>query len=267
MPPPDCASINHSSIPSVNNNSIMQETAASSSSNNPHPPYLYPPLLQVNDSMSDNLSTPYASNQAEFFLVSLQPKSSSTKKQLLEASSITTAKADSRLKLNPNTATSQQSKQAGQEPDSHRPDNISTPTRPAVSALAQHPLHNDGFIKVKHKMKSQAPSNMADMQLLDLLFNRIGPKKELENIPIQFGTMLQALVSINPHIIIFPYNCNIEGTQKALALLKCPQDYKSLMDITLVNWGSPSNSKSKLAFLFYIGSTIIGDDLDALKKS
>ena len=39
------------------------------------------------------------------------------------------------------------------------------------------------------------------------------------------------------------------------------------MDITLVNWGSPSDGKGKLAFSFYIGPTVIREDLDALKKS
>ena len=79
--------------------------------------------------------------------------------------------------------------------------------------------------------------------------------------------MLQALISIDPQIIIFSYTCEVESIHKASTLLKQPQDYKALMDIMLVNWGSPSNGRGKLTFSFYIGSTVIGDDLDALKKS
>ena len=67
--------------------------------------------------------------------------------------------------------------------------------------------------------------------------------------------------------MIFPYNCAVDNIHKASALLKRAQDYKALMDITMINWGSPSDGKGKIAFSFYIGSTIIGEDLEELKQS
>ena len=79
--------------------------------------------------------------------------------------------------------------------------------------------------------------------------------------------MLQALISIDPNIMIFPYNCAVDSIHKASTLLKHAQDYKALMDITLTNWGSPSEGKGKLAFSFYIGSTIIGEDLEEINQS
>ena len=79
--------------------------------------------------------------------------------------------------------------------------------------------------------------------------------------------MLKALISVNPNIMVFPYNCAVDNIHKALTLLKRAQDYKSLMDITLVNWGNPSKGKGKLAFSSYIGSTIIGEDFQTVTKS
>ena len=67
--------------------------------------------------------------------------------------------------------------------------------------------------------------------------------------------------------MIFPYNCAVDSIHKATSMLKRSQDYKALMDITLVNWGNPSEGKGKLAFSFYIGSTIIDEDLQAVKQS
>ena len=67
--------------------------------------------------------------------------------------------------------------------------------------------------------------------------------------------------------MIFPYNCAVNSIHKATSLLKSTQDYKALMDISLTNWGSPSEGKGKLAFSFYIGSTLIGKDLDELTQS
>ena len=74
-------------------------------------------------------------------------------------------------------------------------------------------------------------------------------------------------MSIDPNIMILPYNCAVDNIHKASTLLKRAQDYKALMDITLSNWGSPSAGKGKLAFSFYIGSKIIGEDLEEIIQS
>ena len=105
------------------------------------------------------------------------------------------------------------------------------------------------------------------MQVSGILLSQIGPKAEIAKQPIPFGDMLKAFISIDPNIMIFPYNCAVDNIHKASTLLKRAQDYKALMDITLSDWGSPSAGKGKLAFSFYIGSTIIGEDLEEIIQS
>ena len=67
--------------------------------------------------------------------------------------------------------------------------------------------------------------------------------------------------------MILPYTCDVEHIHKASALLKSVQDYNALMDINLINWGNPNKGKGWLAMPYYIGSTIVGEDLSKLKKS
>ena len=138
----------------------------------------------------------------------------------------------------------------------------------ASSLKAPAKITNDGFTLVESKSKHRGKkADQADMQVSGLLLSCVGSKAELEWQLIPFGTMLQALILINPNVMVFPYNCAVDNIHKASSLLKHPQDYKALMDIILINWGSPSDSKGKLAFSFYIGSTITGKDLHAVKQS
>ena len=105
------------------------------------------------------------------------------------------------------------------------------------------------------------------MQISGILLSQTGLKEELAHQSIKFGQLLQALISIDPNIIILPYSCDVEHIHKALVLLKSPQDSKALTDICLTNWGNPSKNNGRLALSFYIGSTIVTEDLSALKNS
>ena len=202
MPPPDWKSINSkSSSPATHQDSAMRDEDSQP------PSYLYSPLLHANDGTLDHIGTPYASNKAhQTPLVSLQPKSRHDKNQAQDdpsASPNAIPTTGSQTK----TTTSLRPNQAGRGASLRRPNPLNTvPTiTPNHNALAPAPkthLHEDGYTLVNNKTMTRALSTQKDMQVSGILITRVGPKKELETQSIQFGTMLQALISINPHIPI-----------------------------------------------------------------
>ena len=266
--------VSRHSPPEASPDSIMHDTASlrHPPSHQAHPSHLYTPVLQETGT-ADHLGTPYASNRAECPLVSLQPKTSSSKQQASTTVNVSTETASAN-RDQPTPAHARQFPSAGR---GHNIRKQTTPrTTPPIAQLntpaTQSPSVNaphDGFqiVQSKHKSRGKSTIDQANMQVSGLLLSRVGPKAEIAKQPIPFGDMLQALISIDPNVMIFPYNCAVDSIHKASTLLKRAQDYKALMDITLTNWGSPSEGKGKLAFSFYIGSTIIGEDLDKVTQS
>ena len=246
----------------------MRDTEAPLPPDSSHPPNVYLPDDGVTDYL---IGTPSASNRAEHPLVSLQPKTTNKQQQPSAVSNApTTNAANSRAPSSaiPSRLNSQAGRGHQRKHDTLRLVNATSDKPPALNSQPAT-SNDDGYTLVqpkKHKIRG-GQVGQDDMQVSGLLLSRVGQKMELEKQPIPFSDMLQALISIDPNIMIFPYNCAVENIHKASNLLKRSQDYKSLMDITLVNWGSPSEGKGKLAFSFYIGSTIIGEDLQAVKQS
>ena len=258
--------------PVANPDSIMQDTEGAQPHNHPHPLHLYTPIIP--DAGTDHFGTPYASNRAECPPVSLQPKTSSTTHQQASttnpASSVNAS--TTRAQLTPSRARLSSSAGRGQPIRTHKtldPAPASGPAGASGKKSSNRNTQDDhGFTLVQPKPKSRGGHiNQANMQVSGLLLSRVGPKAEIAKQPIPFSNMLQALISIDPNIMIFPHNCAVDSIHKASALLKRAQDYKALMDITMTNWGSPSEGKGKLAFSFYIGSTIIGKDLEEVNQS
>ena len=270
-PLPDTAPPSGQMSPSASSpDSIMRDNDSTVSTANPTPAHLYSPHLSEEGNM-DQVGTPFASNRAGCPLVTLQPKPRNDNTQTPAAQLNSAENAASRT---PPRAPGRPSSIAGRGPhlrshDTQHPRRANENLQPTASRRLVDNANDDGFTLVNYsKSKSKnGQVEQADMQVSGLLLSRVGPKADLEKQPIPFGTLLQALISIDPNVMIFPYNCAVDNIHKATSLLKHSQDYKSLMDITLVNWGSPSEAKGKLAFSFYIGSTIIGEDLHAVKQS
>ena len=224
---------------------------------------LYPPLLPNN-----HLGIPATSNKANFPLVLLQPKLRSTR---------TTVGNHASPQLSNRTVT-KVTPIAGRGHDrtsTQKPSTSLTPnaSHMEVDAEPNPTLHTsdksnkDNFILVPYKTKHSLLPNNPDIKVSGVRLRRFGSKTELATYPSKFGQLLEALLSVNLQILIFPYTCEVERIYKASELLKTPQDYKALMDITLVNWGSPSDGKGKLAMSFYIGSSVFAEGLEMLKQS
>ena len=128
-------------------------------------------------------------------------------------------------------------------------------------------MDNFTLVGPKTKIKQHPPLLHTDMQISGILLSCIGPKKDLATQPINFGQLLKALITIDLQVLIFPFTCDVERIHQATTLLKSSQDYNAIMDIHLVNWGNPSKSKGNLMMLFYVGSTVISEDLAELKTS
>ena len=125
----------------------------------------------------------------------------------------------------------------------------------------------DGFIPVGGPKQRFTPRPIPVEQLCGVHLCRFGSYKELDEYPIPFKAIFEALMTIDPQAAIVPFN---RDTARALGLpllLRTNQDYKTMMDITLMNWGKPSERRGKLALSFYIASAVITPDLAHLKKS
>ena len=204
---------------------------------------LYPLLLP-----NDHLGTPLASNRVTVPLVSLRPK----QQNLKQAPNNSSAQLSHKNPIVPPTATNC----AGRGHNRKTPRGHLTSTRnmPTLNNTSKN-LHlprgkmdtdcDDGFQLVVPKTKTNTSHTLTtpDMQVFRILLSRTGPKEDLANYSIKFGQFLQALISFDRDIMILPYTCDVERINKALDLLKSPQDFKSLMDITLTNWGNPSEGK------------------------
>ena len=80
-------------------------------------------------------------------------------------------------------------------------------------------------------------------------------------------SIFEALMMIDPQAAIVPSNKDPAKAIGLSLLLRTAQDYKTMMDISLVHWGKPSDRRGRLALSFYISSAILTPDLALLKSS
>ena len=80
-------------------------------------------------------------------------------------------------------------------------------------------------------------------------------------------SIFDALMTINPQATVVPLNRDHARAIGLPLLIHTAQDYKSMMDITLVHWGKPSKQKGHLALSFHILSAVIIPDLAVLWTS
>ena len=103
--------------------------------------------------------------------------------------------------------------------------------------------------------------------LCGVLLSRMGPYHKLDKFPIPFSSIFEALMMIDPQAAIVPSNCDPAKAIGLSVLLRTAQDYKTMMDITLVHWGKPSDRRGRLALSFYVSSAVLTPDLALLKTS
>ena len=127
-------------------------------------------------------------------------------------------------------------------------------------------MEEDGFILVGPKQRHQ-PTPTPVEQLSRVQLCRFRSCKELESYPILFKAIFDAPVRINLQAAIVPFNQDPAWAIGLPLLLRTTEDYKAMMDITLMNWGKPSEHRGKLALSFYIASTVTTPDLTHLKQS
>ena len=129
------------------------------------------------------------------------------------------------------------------------------------------PKDSDGFISARTPKQQHNPTPTPAENLCGILLSRMGPYHELEKYPIPFIAIFEALMTIDPQAAIVPANRDPAKATGLLVLLRTAQDYKTMMDITLVHWGKPSDQRGRLALLFYISSAVLKPDLALLKSS
>ena len=126
-------------------------------------------------------------------------------------------------------------------------------------------MEEDDFIPVKPRQRHQ-PKTIPPENLCGVLPSRMGSYHKLECYPIPFMSIFKALMMIDPQAAIVPSNWDPARAIGLPLLLRTAQDYKTMMEITLVHWRKPSDKRGRLALSFYISLTVLTPDL-ALPQS
>ena len=125
---------------------------------------------------------------------------------------------------------------------------------------------SEGFLSVAPKQRHN-PTPTPVEHLCGILLSRMGPYHKLEKYPIPFIAIFEALMTIDPQAAIVPANRDPAKAIGLPVLLRTVQDYKTMMDITLVHWGKPSDRRGRLALSFYISLAVLKPDLALLNSS
>ena len=124
-------------------------------------------------------------------------------------------------------------------------------------------MDEDGFTPVEPKQR-HIPKLTPTENLCRVLLSCMGSYQELERYPIPFLSIFEALMMIDPQAAIVPSSRDPARAIGLSLLLRTAQDYKTMMDITLVHWGKPSDKRGRLALSFYASSTVLTPDLALL---
>ena len=157
-----------------------------------------------------------------------------------------------------------------QHEPNHSPHHPNTGHRVQFEAQATYDSSSttsDGGYKVVQPRQRHQPTPTPQDNLCGVLLSRMGPYQDLAKYPIPFISIFEALMMVDPHAAIVPFNKDRAKAIGPSVLLRTAQDYKTMMDITLVHWGKPSDKRGRLALSFYVSSTIITPDLKLLKTS
>jgi hypothetical protein len=100
-----------------------------------------------------------------------------------------------------------------------------------------------------------------------LHFSFISPKADASINPTDIRTLFELISSVDPCAIFLPYdNTTRSACTIKKIVIKENVNFKTLLNMTCIDWGSPKDGKSKVSFSFYLASDIIKSSLQELKK-
>ena len=115
--------------------------------------------------------------------------------------------------------------------------------------------------------KARSQKERKPLPITGILLTKIASRKEMDRKPVNIKEVVSSLVKIDPNAYMLPHNRDPTRMVKLQHMLNTSVDFNSFMDISRLNWGRPSDNRTRLAMSFYIASDIIKDGLAALKTS
>jgi hypothetical protein len=82
--------------------------------------------------------------------------------------------------------------------------------------------------------------------------------------PDDFPALFKLIAAVDKSAVILPHNNDIKKAKGVASIMK-GKDFEAMLDLTTERWGSPSDNQSRLAFSFYIASSIISPDMKTLR--
>ena len=158
-------------------------------------------------------------------------------------------------------------------PDTSNTASQETTRTPSSTPNIQHqssshkPTGNDGFTEVRSKKSTTIICPLDEKSnRFGILLSRIAPKQALQNQGVDVGAIFNAILQLDPDATFLPHNNDTQRAAKLSTMLKPTNDFKTMMDFEITNWGKPSENHGKLSISFYLASDVLKADLLALRQ-